>query len=342
MIRAVGHNGMIPATVDGFVDFWKQGVDVTRHAMNAAVRVIGGDPCDDVFFRVCDAQMAWLNFINKETQGISTFLPGLSPRDMATVACFRHDRLSMLSNKISMLRQHAWERGAITGGIVRTARSSFHRQRNLEAIVGGIISSFKYDIKAKGIRAGWDVDGDDLYFVSPVVQDRAVDVLTNLISNAVKYCGEGRVLSVTRDGDAITVSDKGIGMMPEFFEQLLTPVPCRELRAENVQGEGWGMVSVVLTMEKLGWTLSGRSTPGKGTEWKLVIPEAHFVSRDTALRRDDTLPSNLSLSSLDSLATGISVLIRAEPFAGYQKHGDMLIVHNSPISQALRMTERLV
>jgi hypothetical protein len=342
MYKISAREGMFPATFNGIIDFWNQGVEASRRAMNAVVRIVGSDPCGDVFFRLCDSQTALLNLIGREAQEISSYHRVLSPRDVSTISIFRHDRVGMLSNKIQMLRDHALERGAITEGIVKTARASFHSQQSLGAIVRGIISSFKYDIEAKGIRAGSDVDGDDLYFASPQINDHAVDVLTNLISNAVKYSGAGRVLSVTRDGDTITVVDQGIGMMPEFFRALWTPVPSREHRAADVKGEGWGMVSVMRTVDELGWELRGKSKPDEGTEWKLTIPESHFVSRNAALRCDDTLPTNLSIKILSSLATGVEILSQAKPFQGYELCGDMLCVQGSPISEAVRMTSRLI
>jgi hypothetical protein len=342
MLSSVGKNKFIPATFNGIIGFWNQGVDATRRAMNAIVRVVGSEPCDDVFFRLCDAQTAFLNLIGRETLEISSYHSVLAPRDFAAVSIFRHDRVDALGNKINMVRQHAWERGAITDSIIKTARASFHSQQSLDAIVRGIISSFQYDIEAKGILAGSDVDGDDLYFASPQINNHFVDALTNLISNAIKYSGEGRVLSVTREGETVIVADRGIGMMPEFFRELWTSVPRRENRAADVKGEGWGMVSVMRTVDELGWKLRGKSKPDEGTEWRLTIPAAHFVSRDAALRSDDSLPTNLSMKSLSSLATGVEILTKAEPFAGYWLDGDRLYVQGTAISKAVRMTSRLI
>lgn len=103
-------------------------------------------------------------------------------------------------------------------------------------------------------------------------------VLQNLISNAVKYTPEGGKVTVhlAEHGRelSIAVEDTGLGIPPEAQDKIFTKM----YRADNVKqkvpsGNGLGLYMSKAITETLGGTISFTSTVGKGTTFRLEIPE---------------------------------------------------------------------
>jgi two-component system, sensor histidine kinase len=103
-------------------------------------------------------------------------------------------------------------------------------------------------------------------------------ILQNILSNALRYTGEGGVLVAARErGDhaAIEVHDTGIGISPEqsalVFEEFH-----RGPEAASAHAGGLGLgLSIVRRMSlALGHPLVLHSTVGKGTLFRLTVPTA--------------------------------------------------------------------
>jgi len=103
-----------------------------------------------------------------------------------------------------------------------------------------------------------------------------LSVITNLISNAVKYGKEsGTVwISGVREGSVVTlaVKDDGIGITKENLEKIWD----RFYRVDDVRNDEYGSSGLGLSMVKSivelhGGTISAESELGKGTEFKIVI-----------------------------------------------------------------------
>lgn len=105
---------------------------------------------------------------------------------------------------------------------------------------------------------------------------RLMRVLTNIVSNSVKYTNPGGKIHIQADelpcekeGFAryrYTVADTGIGMSKEYLSHIFEPFS----RAENstksgVVGTGLGMAITKSLVELMGGTIAIESEPGKGT-----------------------------------------------------------------------------
>ena len=127
-------------------------------------------------------------------------------------------------------------------------------------------------------------------------------VLTNIISNSIKYTNPGGRISLLaeelpcqRGGYAhfrYTVSDTGIGMSPEFLAQIFEPFSRAESATKSgVTGTGLGMSITKSLTELMGGSISIESTPGKGTtvclEFENRISEP--VSPLSVMTETDTL-----------------------------------------------------
>ncbi|MBO5388921.1 MAG: response regulator [Lachnospiraceae bacterium] len=112
--------------------------------------------------------------------------------------------------------------------------------------------------------------------------DRCIrQVLTNLLTNAVKYTNEGKVtlsLSGTVQGDTATlryvVKDTGIGFKPEDIENIYGEFKRFDLsRNRNVEGSGLGMNIVQSFLKLMGSELKIESEYEKGSEFSFVIEQ---------------------------------------------------------------------
>jgi signal transduction histidine kinase len=98
-------------------------------------------------------------------------------------------------------------------------------------------------------------------------------VVTNLVSNAVKYTPRGEVAvraeRLPEGGCAIEVRDTGIGIAPEHHESIFEEYVRLQGSAE---GAGLGLPIVRRLVELLGGSLSLDSEPGRGTRVRVLIP----------------------------------------------------------------------
>ena len=102
-------------------------------------------------------------------------------------------------------------------------------------------------------------------------------VVSNLISNAVKYTPEGGVVKVGYQVEVsrlvISVSDTGIGVPLEDQDRLFT----RFFRASNarnavIKGTGLGLYIAKKSLAILGGEISFTSVPGAGTTFTITLP----------------------------------------------------------------------
>jgi signal transduction histidine kinase len=110
-------------------------------------------------------------------------------------------------------------------------------------------------------------------------EKRIEEVLTNLISNAIKYSPQGGpitvALSYINDDVTISIEDQGIGVPPDEQARLIE----RFYRAENAmassaKGLGLGLYLVHTLVTKHGGQLSIKSKgiPGKGSVFTISLP----------------------------------------------------------------------
>jgi signal transduction histidine kinase len=111
-----------------------------------------------------------------------------------------------------------------------------------------------------------------------IVTDRAklALVVRNLVSNAFKFTAEGRVLvrlTLREDALLIDVHDTGIGIgeehLPLIFE-MFRQVDGSMTRRHG--GVGLGLYIVKQFVTRLGGTVSVRSVPGRGSQFRVVLP----------------------------------------------------------------------
>ncbi len=107
---------------------------------------------------------------------------------------------------------------------------------------------------------------------------RLRQILYNLISNALKFTGEGEVavrIEPRHDGEGltITVADTGIGIGPEDLPRLFGSFIQGEAGAtRRYGGAGLGLTICRGIIDLMGGTLEVESQPGVGSEFTVTLP----------------------------------------------------------------------
>ncbi|MGQ0466475.1 MAG: trifunctional serine/threonine-protein kinase/ATP-binding protein/sensor histidine kinase [Sporichthyaceae bacterium] len=102
-------------------------------------------------------------------------------------------------------------------------------------------------------------------------------VVTNLVLNALAHAFDdrGRIdirVASEPDGVALSFCDDGRGIAPDVLPRIFEPF-FTTARGQGGSGLGLHVVHNLVT-QRLGGTISVRSTPGQGTRFALTIPEA--------------------------------------------------------------------
>jgi len=128
-------------------------------------------------------------------------------------------------------------------------------------------------------RFGHTLAGDRLALEVPAVNGRSdrlrlEQVVTNLVSNAIKFGGEKPIEIALRADDErayFSVTDHGIGIdperQPELFERFPRAVPGREYG-----GFGLGLWIARETVRAMGGEIWVTSTPGEGSTFSVSLP----------------------------------------------------------------------
>lgn len=107
-------------------------------------------------------------------------------------------------------------------------------------------------------------------------------LLTNILSNAVKYTPDGgeirfSTIELSPDHSGIhrylfTVQDNGIGMKPEFKEHIFDPfVRADDFRISGIQGTGLGMPIALNIARMMNGDIGISSAIGKGSRFEITI-----------------------------------------------------------------------
>jgi PAS domain S-box-containing protein len=100
-------------------------------------------------------------------------------------------------------------------------------------------------------------------------------IFQNLISNAIKYCGDRKpdihISAQRRNGEAVfCIADKGIGIDPAYHDRIFGLF--KRLHGRNVPGTGIGLATCKKIIEQHGGRIWVESKPGEGSAFYFSLP----------------------------------------------------------------------
>jgi signal transduction histidine kinase len=109
-------------------------------------------------------------------------------------------------------------------------------------------------------------------------EDRQVQILTNLLSNATKFSSDGTTVSVRVEDHGghlrVAVHDEGSGIAADDLPRLFKPFSRLRREPSAVAGSGLGLVITKALVEGQGGTIEVTSTPGAGSTFAYTVPTA--------------------------------------------------------------------
>ena len=176
------------------------------------------------------------------------------------------------------------------------------------------VKDFFQDVKKSGETLSKSKFNTFKLELGPNIPDYAVfdrvkltQILYNLINNACKFTENGHVtLKISlKESDEhnfwviFEVIDNGIGIEPEIQEQIFEAfVQGSQQINRKYGGAGMGLSIVKKLTDKIGGTISLKSTPGKGTTFTLELPFEHSTNLDSMMTTQHISDASVSLDSV--------------------------------------------
>ena len=165
---------------------------------------------------------------------------------------------------------------------------------NLKEVVDSVVRLMEKAADAKGLKLAVAFD-PNVRLACRGDSVRLRQVLSNLVSNAIKFTDKGSVqIQVSKRGETRTTSeilfavrDTGVGISPEKAERLFQPFSQADTSTtRNYGGTGLGLVICKRIVELMGGKIGLKSEVGKGSVFWFSAPFQKAIGDVSANRRD--------------------------------------------------------
>ena len=206
-------------------------------------------------------------------------------------------KISLASNHLLTLINDILDISKVESGKLKLSPLTF----SIVETVENLVNISQPMIKEKNLEFSFHINKMEKEYLY-ADQLRLNQIYINILSNAIKYTEPGGRISVdlceeaSNRPDSIrlvyTVSDTGIGMSPEFIENMYQPFSRQvDSRVSSIQGTGLGLAITKQMVELMGGTIECQSEQGKGTTFTVTldIPVAERQREDMKLDPIDVL-----------------------------------------------------
>ena len=191
---------------------------------------------------------------------VEAILDGVHPIDREHIATLLEET-KVLARLIDDLR---------TLSLAESGALALHREPvDLAAIARDVVRSFSDQAQRSGVALGSTADGPTAIDADPV---RVREILTNLVSNALRYTPAGGTVSIelrlAGGRVEVTVRDTGTGIAPEAVAGIFD----RFSKSTDSPGAGLGLAIAKGLVEAHGGAISAESAAGQGTRIVFTLP----------------------------------------------------------------------
>ncbi|MBY0494210.1 MAG: response regulator [Cyanobacteria bacterium] len=223
----------------------------------------------------------------------------------------REPDAATIKRAVDVIERNAKSQLALISDMLDMARISSGKVRleladvNMTQVVAGAVDGVRPAAEAKHIRLVTDLPPGVAWVSGDA--DRLLQVTWNILSNAVKFTGDGGMVVVSlrsdRSGTHLTVADTGQGIDAKFLSQVFERFKQADTTAARKTGGlglGLALVKDLVTMH--GGSVEAASPgPGLGSTFSVHLPN-RIESTETTAARQPLLPAETTLE-------GVRVLI---------------------------------
>ena len=246
-----------------------------------------------------------------------TAIAGKNPGDVeSTKESLR--KISLASNHLLTLINDILDISEVESGKLKLSPLTF----SIVETVDNLVNISQPMIKEKNLEFIFRIsriENEYLY----ADQLRLNQIYINLLSNALKYTEPGGRISVELNEEKSSkpgcvrliyvVADTGIGMSPEFIENMYQPFSRQiDSRVNSIQGTGLGLAITRQMVELMGGTIECKSEPGRGTTFTVALDilvadrqreDMQLDPIDILIVDDDEIMLQTATDTLKSLGT---------------------------------------
>lgn len=206
-------------------------------------------------------------------------------------------KISLASNHLLTLINDILDISKVESGKLMLSPLTF----SIVETVENLVNISQPMIKEKNIEFSFHINQFEKEYLY-TDQLRLNQIYINILSNAIKYTEPGGRVSVDlrEEHSDVTgcirliyvVSDTGIGMSPEFMENMYKPFSRQvDSRVNSIQGTGLGLAITKQMVDLIGGMIDCQSEQGKGTTFTVTldIPVADRQREDMKLEPIDVL-----------------------------------------------------
>ena len=194
-----------------------------------------------------------------------------------TAAMQRLNSMKYSSEHILSLLSNLLEFSSLDQGKQHITRSDF----NPAELCDQLASMFKPIAENKQLKFFYHKHiADDIYVNSDALKIK--QVVSNIISNALKYTIEGEVhfgAYLINNKLVFNVLDQGIGIPNDKIEEMFRPFSKAENNPGLAEGNGFGLYVVKGLLELLDGTITVMSELEKGSHFEIRIPVKHVETK---------------------------------------------------------------
>lgn len=213
-------------------------------------------------------------------EGISLVLDGIPGKinakqsEVLSVAKNNIDRLSRIINDLLDISK------------IKAGRMIVKKETvSLVALIKQVATFFEPKIKGMGLKLELDLPAEDIKIYAD--GDRIIQVITNLVGNAIKFTSKGAIKISAQEKDReveCAVSDTGIGIAKEDLSKLFGKFQqISRVPGPGDKGTGLGLSIAKGIVELHSGKIWAESEPGKGTSVIFTLPK--YTSEDILKER---------------------------------------------------------